>query len=95
MADKPKLPGIIEAGQRINDLVTKGVTIGKEAGPQLNLAMPNWEDPRLQLKVPPKDVFSPSLTFTFGADLNWHQPIKDAGMDAWNALVSRVCGKKP
>lgn len=98
MADGKK-PNIVDtakdllaAGQMVNKLVTEGITKGRPGGPTLTFSLPNWEDPRLQLKVPARDAFKPTVTFTFEVDLSWHQPIKDFGQTIFDEMLKKIKG---
>ncbi len=90
MDNKPSLKDIL---YNVNDTVTNGVDIPVGRKSTLNLAAPNWEDPRLRLSVPSSSPFGTNMSFTLGADLNWHQPIKDLGARMQEYLISKLTGK--
>lgn len=97
MDRKPSLSEILsnvkDFGAKVNDTVTNGVDIPVGRKSTLNLAAPNWEDPRLRLSVPSSSPFGTNMSFTLGADLNWHQPIKDMGARMQEYLIGRLTGK--
>lgn len=68
---KEKFQALIDAGCDVDKLIRQGVTLPM-GGPSLNLAVPNYEYPRLSFRVPgtPK---RPRLTFDLTLDLDWHK----------------------
>ena len=79
-----------EASDAVNKTITEGISVPVGQRSNLNLAMPNWEDPRLQLTIPASRAFKPTVRFSIGADLNWHQTIKDYSANLFNDMVSRL-----
>ena len=79
-----------EASDAVNKTVTEGISIPVGQRSNLNLALPNWEDPRLQLTIPASSAFKPTVRFSIGADLNWHQFIKDYSASLFNNMISNI-----
>ena len=79
-----------EASDAVNKTVTEGISLPVGQRSNLNLAMPNWEDQRLQLTIPASSPFKPTVRFSLGADLDWHQTIKDYSASLFNDMVSRL-----
>ncbi|CAK0761483.1 hypothetical protein CCP3SC15_2750005 [Gammaproteobacteria bacterium] len=85
---KEMLEAVLDAINQGNKLVTKGVNIPlSKHGDRINLAMPNWEDPRVQLKIPARDPNTPNFTFSLGANLDWHRPIKEAAQKQFDKML--------
>ena len=81
---------IKEAGEAVDKAVTEGVStpIGRRS--TLNLAMPNWEDPRLQITIPASSPTKPTVRFSLGADLKWHDVIRDFQTQLLNDIVDQM-----
>lgn len=84
---------IKEASDAVDKAVTEGVStpIGRRS--TLNLAMPNWEDPRLQLTIPASSPIKPTVRFSLGVDLTWHDVINDFQTRLLNDLIGQMLSK--
>ena len=74
-------------GTGVNRVVTEGVDVPIGRKSTLNFALPNWEDPRIRLSVPSSSPFGTNMSFTLGADLNWHDGFKAQAMNLMPTFI--------